>query len=545
MTEPIRIALVADIHHGEDKLTKRGSSALSLLDDFLHFASDWGADIVVDLGDRISDLDRETDRSLLADVADRFKHLNTPRAHLAGNHDSAFLTPEDNADALGLSTAHQSRDIKGWHLVFWQADTFIPYPDPFRIRPSDLEWLEQDLAATRLPTIMFSHVPLGNGSMTSNYWFANNPEHAAYPNAQAARDIIEASGKVVACIAGHVHWNSLNRVNAIPHITVQSLTESFTTNGKAAGAWATLEIGDKIHWQTYGRDPIEMIVPVTPPENRWPPPLRPFRHARRALQQSADLGRIKGLLLDCDGVLYRGDQPIPGAREFLQWARTEGIPFAAITNNARRTADGYAAKLKAMGFDFPANRIVTSGHAAARHLARRSPGATVFVAGPEALKEELVAAGMKLDGTPDFVVAGIDEHLPMETLIAAARHIARGAQLVVTNPDHTHPTPDGPMAEAGAVQAFLESAGGVKACVAGKPNPAIFTLGLERIGLTAGEVMMIGDNLETDITGANAAGLTSTLVETGLPIPTLDAVKPGLLVADLHELMTLMQAARR
>lgn len=275
MIADLRLAIVADIHHGPPKLTKRGDRALDLLDRFLGFCAGYGPDLIVDLGDRINDQDRETDRRLLAEVAAKFRGLNTPHAHLDGNHDSDFLLPEDNAAALGTK-GHASRDLNGYHLVFWNASTKIPRPEPFRASEADLAWLAADLAATDLPTVVFSHVPVSGASMTGNYWFQNKPEHATYPNAAEARAILEASGRVVLCVAGHVHWNSLHQAGGIPHITIQSLTESFATGGEPAEAWATLEIGGgEIRWQTFGLDPIGVVLPLRWPAQRWIAPLPP------------------------------------------------------------------------------------------------------------------------------------------------------------------------------------------------------------------------------------------------------------------------------
>ena len=160
--------------------------------------------------------------------------------------------------------------MNGYHLVFWNASTKIPRPEPFRASEEDLAWLAQDMAATDLPTIIFSHVPFSGGSMVGNYWFQNKPDHATYPNSGDIRTIVEASDRVILCVAGHVHWNSLHTVNAIPHITIQSLTESFTTDGEPAEAWATLEIGSgQIRWRTYGYDPIEIVLPVRQPGETW------------------------------------------------------------------------------------------------------------------------------------------------------------------------------------------------------------------------------------------------------------------------------------
>jgi len=199
--------------------------------------------------------------------------LNTPRAHLDGNHDSDFLLPADNRAALGTG-GHASRNVTGYHLVFWNASTKIPRPEPFCASDDDLAGMAADLAASDLPTVVFSHVPVSGGSMIGNYWFQNKPQHATYPNAAEARAIIETTGHVALCVAGHVHWNSLHRSGGVPHITIQSLTESFTTGGEPAGAWATLEVGGgDIRWQTHGLDPIAVTLPLRRPGERWVAPL--------------------------------------------------------------------------------------------------------------------------------------------------------------------------------------------------------------------------------------------------------------------------------
>lgn len=197
----LKIAIVTDIHHGEVKLTKRGDRALDLLENFLDFCADYGPDLIADLGDRINDKDRETDRRRLAEVAAKFRGLNTPHVHLDGNHDSDFLLPSDNANAVG-SGRHESRDVNGYHLVFWNASTKIPRPEPFRASDDDLAWLARDLTETDLPTIVFSHVPFGGASVVGNYWFQNTPDHATYPNAAEIRKLVEASDRVVLCVAG-------------------------------------------------------------------------------------------------------------------------------------------------------------------------------------------------------------------------------------------------------------------------------------------------------------------------------------------------------
>ena len=286
MAIDLKIAVVTDIHHGTPRLAKRGDRALDLIDQFLAFCSDYGPDLIADLGDRINDQDQETDRRLLGEVAVKFRGLNTPHVHLDGNHDSDFLLPEDNAAAVD-SGKHASRDINGYHLVFWNASTKIPRPDPFCPSDDDMAWLAQDLASTNLPTVIFSHVPFGGVSMVGNYWFSNTPRFATYPNAAEIRQIVENTGHVILCVAGHVHWNSLHRVNAVPHITIQSLTDSHASGGEPAEAWATLEFGGgQIRWQTFGLDPIEMTLPIRKPGEAWADCLPPLNARPEAVSKS-------------------------------------------------------------------------------------------------------------------------------------------------------------------------------------------------------------------------------------------------------------------
>ena len=156
---------------------------------------------------------------------------------------------------VGLSYVARQESVKGPMALWPLAALALPI---------------ERLAATDLPTIIFSHVPFSGGSMVGNYWFQNKPDHATYPNSGDIRTIVEASDRVILCVAGHVHWNSLHTVNAIPHITIQDLTESFTTDGEPAEAWATLEIGSgQIRWRTYGYDPIEIVLPVRQPGETW------------------------------------------------------------------------------------------------------------------------------------------------------------------------------------------------------------------------------------------------------------------------------------
>lgn len=265
----VRLALVADIHHGKDTPTKRGSAALSLLESFIAEADLLAPELVIDLGDRINDTDLDSDIRHLGEVKHVLRGISAPRVHLLGNHDVAKLPVATSSAILGTDFVHKSSDLGGWHLIFWQADSRVRPGKGFELSDEDLAWLEADLAATELPSIAFTHAPLGSGPMLGNYYFESREAYGGYANAARAREIFSRSGKVVAAIAGHVHWNSLNTVDGVHYLTLQSLTETFTTNPHPAGAWAKLELGKKLDLEVFGRDPMHLSLPIKQLHSHW------------------------------------------------------------------------------------------------------------------------------------------------------------------------------------------------------------------------------------------------------------------------------------
>jgi len=270
--ETLNLALVTDIHHGPSSYSKVGDVALSLLNEFVEDVNTNGADLVIDLGDRINDANKESDFKLEQEVIAVFNKLNVAHVHLLGNHDLEFLSREDNAKALAVSVAHQSLDIKGYHLVFWQPDA--DFQAGFCATQEQLEWLEQDLASTNLPTLIFSHAPFSGASMVGHFYFQNSSaDKYSYRNASDIRNIIRKHGHVIACISGHVHWNTLHTVNGVHYLTLQSLTESWTTQGQAAEAWTQLELSENVHVKVRGNDPFEAILRKKNPTSNWLDPI--------------------------------------------------------------------------------------------------------------------------------------------------------------------------------------------------------------------------------------------------------------------------------
>lgn len=296
----LRIAVVTDIHHGRDAEAKKGSQALRLLGEFERFVADARPHLVLDLGDRISDEDHETDLRLERDVAQAFVPIrrHAPVHHICGNHDRDFLSVAENEEILGQALGHQTIDLGGWRLVLFRADTRIRRGAGFHCPASDIAWLAETIAAADRPLLIASHVPVSGHSQIGNYYFQNNPDASTYPREGAAlRQVLRASKVPTAWVAGHVHWNTLTMVDGIVHMTQQSLTESFVMSdengrGEACGAYGLLDLSAAaIDWQVFGADAIRAVVPVGQLGRRWYKPLEHFSaypaHAERSARIAA------------------------------------------------------------------------------------------------------------------------------------------------------------------------------------------------------------------------------------------------------------------
>ena len=224
----------------------------------------------------------------------------------------------------------------------------------------------------------------------------------------------------------------------------------------------------------------------------------------------------KGYLIDMDGVVYRGSQMIPGAIEFIQQLMETATPFLFLTNNSARSPKDFVTKLDHSGLKVSWKNFYTAGMCTADFLIRQQPNCSAYVIGEGGLNVALEAAGIAFDSTqPDFVVVGEGRLLNYDSLELALRFLAKGSRLVATNPDTWCPTESGPRPGTGAYVALLESASGKKAYCLGKPNPFMFLMARQRLGLHTAETIMIGDTMETDIRGAVEIGIQAYLVLTG------------------------------
>jgi len=284
-----RLFIVADVHHGPPSATKRGDEALRLLEGFVRFVGDGRPDAVLELGDRITDTDPEADRRRMGEVAAVLQGIDAPVYGVDGNHDRDHLSAADCAAIMGRSAASETVDVGGWRMAIWRADPRIrrgPGLRGFVLPEPDFLWLAGVIANADRPLLLVSHVPVSGREQTGNYYFENNPAFGNYPEWRRVRALLQRAVVPVVCLAGHVHWNTLTFVDGVVHLTQQSLTESFTTAGAAAGATGILELGDRrVRWQVLGEDPVEVTLPVRAP--RWVPCLPAFGEARGLRRPSA------------------------------------------------------------------------------------------------------------------------------------------------------------------------------------------------------------------------------------------------------------------
>ncbi|MFO7323441.1 MAG: HAD-IIA family hydrolase [Chloroflexota bacterium] len=231
------------------------------------------------------------------------------------------------------------------------------------------------------------------------------------------------------------------------------------------------------------------------------------------------LDRIRGVVMDMDGVLWRGTEILPGVLPFVDFLRERHVPFVLASNNSTRTPQDYLIKLAGMGLHgVDAQQIITSGTTTVDYLKRHYPVTTrIHVLGGPGLKQMVDEAGFtRVDENADVVVAGLDFDLTYERIKRAALLIRAGAEFIGTNDDATFPSTEGLIPGAGSLLAALKTATGRAPKVMGKPGLAMFETALGVLGTDPEDTLMIGDRLNTDIAGARAAGLKTALVLTGV-----------------------------
>lgn len=244
-------------------------------------------------------------------------------------------------------------------------------------------------------------------------------------------------------------------------------------------------------------------------------------HRRVQKQVSGLAKRFQAFIFDLDGVVYRGNQPLPHAVETINLLIADGRAVFFVTNNSGATREQYAERLLEMGIPVTPERILTSGWATVHYLRQHMPRARLFVVGEPGLKQELQSAGFRLVDDPeaqlpDAVVVGIDRDFTYARLAQAQWAILRGAQFIATNTDATYPAEDRLLPGAGSIVSAIRTATGKQPIVIGKPNPRILLPLLDEHQIALDTTLIVGDRLETDIALAHALHMPSALVLTGV-----------------------------
>ena len=236
--------------------------------------------------------------------------------------------------------------------------------------------------------------------------------------------------------------------------------------------------------------------------------------------------RIKGFIIDMDGVLWHGKQPMPGLVDFFATLRRCQKRFVLATNNASQTQQQYVDKLARFGVTVSPDEILTSSMATTHYLLQQcgQDKRTAYVIGEAGLTEPMRIAGFELTApiattelSPvDMVVCGLDRELTWNKLATATLHLHQGAAFYATNGDTTLPTELGNMIGNGGTIAALTAATGRVPMVIGKPGPILYQQALALLGLAKEETIAIGDRLDTDILGAVNTGVESILLLSGI-----------------------------
>ncbi|MEX2502873.1 MAG: metallophosphoesterase [Trueperaceae bacterium] len=284
----MRLAVLSDLHLGPDRGGKRGSHGAALLDAFLAHAARDGADLLLDLGDRVNEVDAAQDDAHLRHVADAFTGATTPRVHLLGNHDLHHLTRADNARILNAPMESEAIDLGRiggvrWRLLAFRPDaSYEPGHGCMRMTDGDLTWLDDALAQEPdAATVVASHVPLMRVPLEGNPYFAERPHSRAWhANVDDATAVLLRHPQVVACLHGHTHQPDVTVLDGLPFVTVPSATEAFPTDPEPSGGWATVRLGDRLDVQVHGEAAWRWSAALQLPRRRWSAQARASRSPR-------------------------------------------------------------------------------------------------------------------------------------------------------------------------------------------------------------------------------------------------------------------------
>ncbi len=261
-----------------------------------------------------------------------------------------------------------------------------------------------------------------------------------------------------------------------------------------------------------------------------------------------DFNQKRGFICDMDGVIYHGNQILPGVAEFIQWLREEDKEFLFLTNNSGYTPRELQQKLARMGLDVSEDHFYTSALATAAFLQEQAPGCSVFAIGEAGLLNALYDVGITMnDVNPDYVVVGEGRAYSLDTLTKATNLVLGGAKLIGANSDVSGPIDKGIAPACRALIAPIEMATGTQAYFCGKPNPLMMRTGLRLLNCHSGDAVMVGDRMDTDVITGLESGMSTVLVLSGVSSPdTLKtyAYRPTVVLEGIGDIVKLARGAK-
>ncbi|NMA20349.1 MAG: HAD family hydrolase [Lentisphaerae bacterium] len=229
------------------------------------------------------------------------------------------------------------------------------------------------------------------------------------------------------------------------------------------------------------------------------------------------LQQKKAFICDMDGVIYHGNQLLPGAKDFVNWLQKEQKKFLFLTNSSERSPRELSQKLARLGIEVDETHFYTSALCTAAFLASQKPNGSAYVIGEAGLIQALYESGFSMNNVdPDYVVVGETRSYNFEKIEDAVALIRKGAKLIGTNPDMTGPAERGIVPATGALVAPIEMATRCKAYFLGKPNPLMMRIALKKLQCRPEETVIVGDRMDTDIIAGIESELETVLVFSGV-----------------------------